>query len=236
MLIGNKLYYFDSLDSTNQYAKTLLSDAPEGAVILVDEQTAGRARFGKTWFSPEGGLWMSVILYPPEHSLIAIIAGIAVCKTLHMNGILTGIKWPNDIMLNGKKIGGILTEIVDKAVILGIGINLNIRKFPDELKDTASSIFLETKKHLEKKMIFDMLCRRLDDCYQILKEKQIRELLTEWRHYTILLGQEVIIEMPDRKVRGKVLDISNDGALVIMNTDGNIERIVAGTCHLKQRE
>ena len=121
-------------------------------------------------------------------------------------------------------------------MILGIGINLNIRKFPDELKDTASSIFLETKKHLEKKMIFDMLCRRLDDCYQILKEKQIRELLTEWRHYTILLGQEVIIEMPDRKVRGKVLDISNDGALVIMNTDGNIERIVAGTCHLKQRE
>jgi BirA family biotin operon repressor/biotin-[acetyl-CoA-carboxylase] ligase len=235
MLVGSKLYYFDEIDSTNEYAKTLLKDAPEGAVILVDQQTAGRARFGKKWFSPEGGLWMSVILYPPDHSLIAIIAGVAVCKTLHMNGILPGIKWPNDIMLNGKKIGGILTEVIDNAVVLGIGINLNIRKFPDELKDTASSVFLETKKHLEKKNVFDMLCRRLDDCYKLLKEKHIRDLLTEWRHYTILLGQEVVIEMLDKKLTGKVLDISNDGALIIMDQERKIQRVVAGVCHLKQR-
>lgn len=235
MLIGKKLYYFDEIDSTNEYAKTLLNKAPEGAVILVDQQTEGRGRFGKQWFSPEGGLWMSVILQPPEHSLIAIAAGVAVCKTLHMNGILPGIKWPNDIMLNGKKIGGILTEVVDDFVILGIGINLNIRKFPDALKETASSVFLETKKHLEKKKVFDVLCRRLDDCYGLMKEKKIKDLLTEWRHYTILLGQEVIIEMPDKEVTGKVIDISNDGALVIMGVDGKIKTVVAGVCHLKRR-
>ena len=85
-------------------------------------------------------------------------------------------------------------------------------------------------------MVFDMLCRRLDECYNLLKEKKTRDILTEWRHYTILLGQEVIIEMADKKITGKVLDISNDGSLVVMNTNGKIERVVAGTCHLKQRK
>jgi len=235
MLIGSKLYYFDSLESTNEYAKTLIKDAPEGAVILVDQQTGGRGRFGKQWYSPEGGIWMSVILRPPDPSLITIIAGIAVCRALHMNGVLPGIKWPNDIVLNGKKIGGTLTEIIDKTVILGIGVNLNIRDFPDELEAIASSVFLETKKHLEKKMVFDTLCKQLDDCYIMLKQNKITDLLTEWRHYTILLGQQVVIEMPDKELSGKVLDISRDGALIVMRSDGKIMRVVAGVCHLRQK-
>lgn len=236
MIIGSKLYYFDSLKSTNEHAKTLVKDVPEGAVVLVDEQTEGRGRFSKQWYSPEGGIWMSVILHPPDPSLISLIAGIAVCKTLHMNSILPGIKWPNDIMLNGKKIGGVLTEMVDKAVILGIGLNLNIREFPKELKTTASSVFLETKKHLEKKMVFKTLCRQLDDCYMMLKHNKAADLLTEWRHYTILLGQQVIIELPDKKIEGKVIDISRDGALIIMRSDGKIVNVVAGVCHLRRKE
>jgi len=235
MLIGSKLYYFDFLESTNEYAKTLIKDAPEGAVILVDQQTGGRGRFGKQWYSPEGGIWMSVILRPPDPSLITIIAGIAVCRALHMNGVLPGIKWPNDIVLNGKKIGGTLTEIIDKTVILGIGVNLNIRDFPDELEAIASSVFLETKKHLEKKMVFDTLCKQLDDCYIMLKQNKITDLLTEWRHYTILLGQQVVIEMPDKELSGKVLDISRDGALIVMRSDGKIMRVVAGVCHLRKK-
>ena len=235
MIIGSKLYYFDSVESTNEYAKTLTKDAPEGAVILVDEQTGGRGRFGRQWYSPKGGIWMSVILHPPDPSLIAIIAGIAVCKALHMNGVLPGIKWPNDIVLNGKKIGGILTEIIDKIVILGIGVNLNIREFPGELEATASSVFLETKKHLEKKMVFDTLCKQLDDCYIMLKQNKVTDLLTEWRHYTILLGQQVVIEMPDKELSGKVLDISRDGALIVMRSDGKIMRVVAGVCHLRKK-
>jgi BirA family biotin operon repressor/biotin-[acetyl-CoA-carboxylase] ligase len=233
-IIGTKLYYLDEVDSTNDYAKTLIKDSPEGTVILADTQISGRARFNNKWFSPEGGLWLSIILHPLDHSLISIIAGIAVCKTLHMNGVLTGIKWPNDIILNNRKIGGILTELVDHTVILGIGINLNIRKFPAELKDTASSVFLETKKHLENKMIFDILCRQLDDCYGLLKEKQTRQLLDEWRRYTILLGQRVVVEMPDKTVNGKVLDISDKGELIILDRDGKIQRIIAGICHLRK--
>ncbi|MGB3480383.1 MAG: biotin--[acetyl-CoA-carboxylase] ligase [bacterium] len=235
MLIGSKLYYFDSLESTNEHAKTLIKGAPEGAVILVDQQTGGRGRFGKQWYSPEGGIWMSVILRPLDPSLIPIIAGIAVCRALHMNGVLPGIKWPNDIVLNGKKIGGTLTEIIDKTIILGIGVNLNIREFPDELEATASSVFLETKKHLEKKMVFDVLCKQLDDCYIMLKQNKVTDLLTEWRHYTILLGQQVVIEMPDKELSGKVLDISRDGALIVMRSDGKIMKVVAGVCHLRKK-
>lgn len=235
MIIGSKLCYFDEIGSTNEYAKSLINKAPEGTVVLADQQTGGKGRFDKKWYSPEGGIWMSVILRPKNTSLVAIAAGVAVCETLNMHGILSGIKWPNDILLNRKKIGGILTEIVDDTVILGIGINLNIRKFPEELKDIASSVLLETKKHLGKKMIFDFLCKQLDDCYLMLKNNKTSELLTIWRHYTILLGQEVTIEMGDKKVTGKVLDIGNDGGLIIGLSDGKIEHIIGGTCQLKEK-
>lgn len=233
MLIGNKLYYFDTVGSTNEYARGLLAKGvPEGTAVLADVQTEGKGRFGKQWYSPEGGLWMSVVLRPSTPALISIVAAVAVCEALHINGVLPGIKWPNDIILNGKKIAGILVEIIDEWVIVGIGLNLNIRTFPGELADTASSVFLETKRHFEKKMIYDHLCKHLDDCYLMLQNNKGSELLTKWRHYTILLGQMVTIEMGETMIQGKVIDISNDGALVIMKTDGKIQRVPGGVCHL----
>ncbi|MBN2621033.1 biotin--[acetyl-CoA-carboxylase] ligase [candidate division WOR-3 bacterium] len=235
MLISTKLYYLDAVNSTNEYAKELLTKGvPEGTVVLADAQTEGKGRFGKQWYSPEGGLWMSAILHPSNPTLIPIAAAVAVCEALHINGILPGIKWPNDIILNGKKIAGILVEIIDEWIVVGIGLNLNIRKFPEELVDTASSVFLETKKHLEKKMVFDHICKHLDDSYIMLQNNQGAELLTKWRHYTILLGQKVTIEMGDTVIHGKVLDISSDGALVVMNSDGKIQRVPGGVCHLSK--
>jgi len=235
MLIGCKLYYFDSIDSTNEYAKSLINKAPEGTVILADQQTEGKGRSEKKWYSPLDGIWMSVILRPPNISLVSIAAGISVCEALHMMGILPGLKWPNDILLNYKKIGGILTEIIDDTVILGIGVNLNIRRFPKELMSIASSVFLETKKHLDKKTVFDLICKQLDDCYAILKSNKTTRLLEKWRHYTLLLGQEVAIEMGDKTLTGRVLDIGNDGGLVIMLPDRKVERVFGGVCHLKKR-
>jgi BirA family biotin operon repressor/biotin-[acetyl-CoA-carboxylase] ligase len=233
MLIGNKLYYLDVVDSTNEYAKELIGNkVPEGTVVLADTQNKGKGRFNKQWYSPEGGIWMSVILFPSDPALISIAAAVAVCEALHLNGVLPGIKWPNDILLNGKKIAGILVEIIDDAVIVGIGLNLNIRSFPEDLQDIASSVFLETKKHLEKKMLYDNLCKQLDDCYKMLQNKQGSDLLTKWRHYTVLLGQMVTIKMGETTVQGKVLDISNDGALVLMRTNGKIERVPGGICHM----
>lgn len=233
MLIGNKLHYFDTLGSTNEYAKDLIKKGVlEGSVVLADVQTAGRGRFGKDWYSPEGGLWMSVILHPRNSSLMSIAAAVAVCEALHINGVLPGIKWPNDIFLNGKKIAGILVEIIDEWVVIGLGLNLNIRKFPKAIASYASSVFLETKKHFEIRMIYDHVCKQLDDCYVLLQHDLGSELLTKWRHYTILLGQMVKVEIGDTTIQGKVLDISNDGALVLMKTDGTIQRVPGGVCHL----
>lgn len=233
MIIGSKLYYFDTISSTNDYAKTLLYEAPDGTVILSDEQTDARGRHGTSWYSPPGGLWMSVLLHPSKDTLVSIAAGVAVCTSLHTFGITPGLKWPNDIMLNRKKIGGILTEIIDDNVIVGIGVNLNIRKFPQELRGIASSVFLETKKHLDKKMFFDLLCKELDDCYGMLNHNQIRDILSKWRDYTILLGQHVTIQSGEGTIDGKVLDIGLNGALIVLRPDGSIEHVAAGTCHLQ---
>ena len=232
MIIGSKLYYFDTISSTNDYAKTLLYEAPEGAVVLADEQTDAHGRHGSSWYSPPGGLWMSVLLHPEKTTLLSIAAGVAVCSSLHTFGIMSGLKWPNDIIMNRKKIGGILIEIIDDNVIVGIGVNLNMRSFPGELSEIASSVFIETKKHLDKKMFFDLLCRELDDYYGMLKQNQDRDVLSKWRDYTILLGQQVIIQAGDATIAGKVLDIGMNGALIVMRSDGQIEHVPAGTCSI----
>ncbi len=232
MIIGNKLYYFDTISSTSDYAKTLLYEAPEGTVVLADEQTDAHGRHGSSWYSPPGGLWMSVLLRPEKTTLLSIAAGVAVCSSLHTFGITPGLKWPNDIIMNRKKLGGILTEIIDDNVIVGIGVNLNIRSFPQELRDTASSVFLQTKKHLDKKMVFDLVCRELDEYYAMLKQNQDRDVLSKWRDYTVLLGQHVTIQAGDVTIAGKVLDIGLNGALIVMRSDGQIEHVSAGVCHL----
>ena len=231
-MIGSRVYSLDIVDSTNEFAKRLVDSTPEGTVVLARQQTKGKGRYGKTWYSPEHGLWMSVVLRPANPMLITIAAGVAVCETLRTVGVVPGMRWPNDIVLNRKKIGGILTENADKSTIVGIGINLNIRKFPREFKNVASSVFIETKKRLEVERVYDILCTYLDDCYSMLKNGQTSELLTKWRHYSIMLGREVYIEAGDRKMTGRVLDISNDGALMLMCPNRCVERIIGGVCHL----
>lgn len=232
MIIGCKLHYLDEVDSTNEYARTLIDKEPEGTVVFAHEQTAGKGRVERRWYSPPGGIWMSVILKPEKLYPISLMAGVSVCETFHTYNILLGLKWPNDVMLNKKKVAGVLTEVVDDRVILGIGINLNIHKFPDELSNIASSILLETKKSLDKMMVFQLLCRELDDHYLMMKNGKTQQILTKWRHYTIMLGKQVRVEFPDKAVTGRVIDIGGDGSLVIMMPDGKIERVVAGDCRI----
>ncbi len=232
MIIGSKIYYFDSIESTNAYAKTLIGKTPEGTVIIADEQTAGKGRSDREWYSPAGGLWMSVIVKPSSFNLLAIAAGVAICEALHIHGILPGLKWPNDIMLNRKKIGGILIDIVDDHAAIGIGLNLNIRAFPDWLVNKASSVFIETKKLLDLKTVQEIVFKELDGCYMMLKNRREPDLLTKWRHYTIILGQQVAVELGGVRIRGRVIDINNDGALVIMTSDQKIERVISGECEM----
>jgi len=232
MIIGSKYYQLTEVDSTNEYIKQMLEASPEGTVVLADVQTAGRGRMGRNWYSPEGGLWMSVLLDHCDNCLMPIAAGVAICEAFRTYDIRLNIKWPNDILLNRKKVAGILIEIVNGRAILGMGINLNVTHFPDELKERASSIFMETKKHLNTQTLYEHLRLATDKYYSLLKEDKIDDLLVKWREHTIMLGQDVRIELPERVIVGKVLDIDRQGALIVMRADYSVEHIIAGDCRL----
>lgn len=232
MIVGNKFYHLTEVDSTNEYVKQMVRDVPEGTVVLADIQTGGKGRAEHDWHSPEGGLWMSVLLYHHQSYLVSLLAGVAICEALEPYGIRPGIKWPNDILLNSKKIAGILCEVIDDKVVLGIGLNLNIRHFPDDLLGKASSVFLETRKHLDLHTVYHHLRACLDANYRLLQDNEIDTLLVRWRKYSVMLDRDVTIEMPNRVIVGKVLDIDQQGGLVLMRADYGIEHVVAGTCRL----
>ena len=232
MIIGSKIYKLTETNSTNDYIKQTLSGEPEGTVVIADVQTAAKGRKGRKWYSPEGGMWMSVLLDQFDHHLIPLTAGVAICEAFCNYDITPLIKWPNDILLNGKKIAGTLAEIVDRKVILGIGINLNVKEFPGELKQRATSILIETKKHFDKQTFCQHLCRSLDENYMALKEEQVETLLAKWRKNSAMLGRDVRIELPDREIVGKVLDIDQQGGLIVMRADYGVEHIIAGDCRL----
>jgi BirA family biotin operon repressor/biotin-[acetyl-CoA-carboxylase] ligase len=232
LIVGNKFYRLTEIDSTNDYVKQILTHAPEGTVVVADVQTAAKGRMGRSWYAPEGGLWMSVLLQHQQNCLVALIAGVAICEAFEPYNIAPRIKWPNDILLNGKKIAGILCEIIDDKIILGIGINLNVQQFPDDLIDKASSVFIETKKHFDTQSFYHHLCKSLDSNYRILKEHNIDTLLSKWRKYSLMLGRDVSISVHDRMVVGKVLDVDYQGALIVMRADYGIEHIIAGECRL----
>lgn len=232
MIVGSKYYHLTQVESTNEYVKQMANDVPEGTVVLADKQTMGRGRSGHDWYSPEGGLWMSVLLAHHESCLVSLLAGVAICEVLEPYGIATGIKWPNDIMLNGKKIAGILCEVIDDKVVLGIGLNLNVRDFPDDLAGRASSVFAETRKHLDLQTVYHQLRAYLDADYQLLQRGEVDMLLDRWRKYSIMIDRDVTIELPNRVIVGRVLDIDRQGGLVLMRADYGIEHVLAGNCRL----
>ncbi len=230
MILRSKLYYLDEVDSTHEYLRGLAGEAPEGTIVVADRQTRGHGRAGRAWYSPEGGLWMSVLLVSSNPGLLQLIGAVAVCEAMNYFNVLLGIKWPNDLMLAGKKIGGVMVEAVGEKAILGIGLNLTIRSFPDDLELEATSLFLETKKRFDKMMVFDILCKELDDLYGMCLHGHTPEILVQWRHYTIMLGRMVKIETEAGIITGRVIDINSDGALVVVCAENKIQRVTDGRC------
>lgn len=229
-----KIYWFEEIESTNEFAKTLVKEADEWTVVAADKQTKGKGRLGRNWYSPDGGLWFSVILKPTSLShLITLVVGVAICEAMKELKINTRIKWPNDILIGGKKVAGILTEIETNAIIVGIGINLNVFDFPDELGETATSILIESGKVVDKKEVFLLVLNKLKEKYNRFKSDDIGELLNEWRIYSTTIGKIVSVETPSEVVNGEVVDIDDeDGALLLRLPTGVIKKIFAGKCKL----
>ncbi len=237
-MMERKVYRFKELASTNEFAKGILKESPEGTLIIADKQTNGKGRFGKSWYSPEEGLWFSVILKPnntlhsARYQLLPLLAGVAVCEAMLGLGVRAKVKWPNDILINGKKVAGILSEFVDGTVILGMGINLNIKEFPEEIKDTATSLLLEKGKAFDKDIVLKLVLKKIEEKYKLFKASGLDKLLQEWRSYSDTFGKRVAVNTPTGVLQGEMIDIDSDGALLLKLPSGNTEKIFAGECSL----
>lgn len=206
-----EILHFSSVSSTQEIAKMILR---ENVVVVADEQREGRGRKGRRWFSPYGGLWMTVILKDFNSHLLTLAAGIAVAKTLESFGVKAKIKWPNDILIEGKKVAGILAEKHKDFVLLGIGVNLE-NEIPEEIKDLATNVSIKREEFL---LAFLEILEE-----ELKKDKE--DILEDWREYECTLGKKVSV---DDELVGIARDIDDDGFL-ILEVNGRRERITAGT-------
>ncbi len=231
-----KRYHFDVLDSTNKKAKELASQSCEnGTLITADAQMAGVGRRGRTWSSEKGaGIYMSMVLRPQIEiaavSMLTLVAAMAVAKAFEQLGIFSEttpcIKWPNDIVLNKKKICGILTELhLDKnkmdSVIIGVGINVSNQCFPEEIKETASSIFLETGKQIDKNLLVESVWNSFSVYYErFLNTQDFSLLKKEYEMYLLNQGQRVTVLDPVGEYEGIAIGITNKGELLVDTVEG----------------
>ena len=248
--IGKKFLYFDEVNSTNEKANELAVDVEEGTVIIAEKQKKGIGRFGREWFSPKGGVYVSVVLKPKispiDASKMTLIAGIAVAKVIRKLGLDAKLKWPNDILIHGKKVGGILTSISTKEykidyVIVGIGINANVdlSMFPKEVQEGATSLKGELKTEVSTEKIIEDVLYEIEMNYEIFKFKKgnFTYLLNEWKRLSDTIGKKVKIKMQTEVIEGEAVGINRDGALILKLEDGSLKNIIAGECiHLRNGE
>ncbi len=245
--IGKNLYIYNEVKSTNTVARFLSSNNVEnGTVVISEKQTAAKGRSGKSWESPLGGIWLSVILRPHvDHSripLITLATGLAVAKSLEKVGIENPeIKWPNDIMINGKKVCGILTEAIAKfntieTVIVGVGIdaNLNLDEFPEDLKDGTTTVEKELGQKRNENELIKIFFEEFEKIINIFNEKEYEQILKEWRKYSYTIGKIVEVREPYNKYYdGYVVGIGKEGALIVEKIDGTLEKVISGECIIK---
>lgn len=226
--IGRKLFLYYETDTTNERAKAN-SDAPDGSVFIAEVQTHGKGSRGRSWVSPRGtGIWHSILLKPDisplEVSQITLVTGLAIC---HAIGMGSQIKWPNDIVIGGKKVCGTLTEMsaeIDQVnyVVCGTGINVNTESFDDEIADRATSMYIESGKKYVRNEIIAKFLNEFEYYYKKFLTDGLGAILNEYKKSCITLGREVSVIFKKETVRGKAVDIDESGALVVETKDGII--------------
>lgn len=239
--IGNRLEYFDETDSTNTRARKLAEEgAPHGTLVVADSQVAGKGRRGRLWTSPRGvGIWMSMVLRPPilpmNASMLTLIAGMAVVKGVKAStGLDAMIKWPNDAVLRGKKICGILTEMSTedeciRYVITGIGINVNIDEFPEELIGKATSLKMESGQAVRRSPVISAVAEALETYYDIFLETMDMSRLKEQYNTELAnTGRAVLVLDPRGEYEGTALGIDDEGSLLVEKKDGTVVPVISG--------
>ncbi len=234
------IHHFETLASTNDAAKELGSqNAPEGTLVVAESQTRGRGRLGREWDSPSGvGLYASLLLRPPlpptEMPQITLATAVSVVRALRrVTGVVPGIKWPNDLLVAGKKLGGILTEMETESdriryLVVGLGLNVNNREFPPPLDLTATSLARVAGAPWSRPQILRAWLEEFEDLYDLFLNQDFGVILEEWRAYNVTLGQRVTIRQGPREISGLALDVAGDGALLIRQTTGEVVRVTSG--------
>ena len=240
-LLNYSVLYKEEVDSTNLWAKELAKrGAKEGTVLTADFQSAGKGRRGRSWQSPKGcSIYMSLILrpdiLPAQASMITLVMGIAVAKACRkLLGVDAKIKWPNDIVLSGKKICGILTEMSLKGtavdyVVAGIGINVNGRDFPEEIRETATSLALETGKEIDRQMLMQAVLEEISIYYEkFLKAGDLTMMLEDYNEVLVNRGREIRVLEPKGEYRGFATGVNASGELLVTKEDGTCVTVYAG--------
>jgi BirA family biotin operon repressor/biotin-[acetyl-CoA-carboxylase] ligase len=237
---GQTVYWYHTIPSTNAEAKAMaVKDAPQGTILLADSQTAGRGRLGRSFHSPAGsGLYMSVILRPncPPAELMHLTCavGVAACDAVEeVSGIRPGIKWINDLVLNGKKLGGILTELAMDGsnvgyAVVGIGINCNhpTEDFPPELQDIACSLSSATGGVVDRAKLAAALISHLEAMNWQLFDREV--IMDRYRRDCVTIGKDVTVISGDTTTPGRALNVENDGSLLVQFHDGSIRAVNSG--------
>ncbi len=244
--IGKQIRYFDRTASTSWVAKQLASETdPEslhGMVIIAEEQTGGVGRLGRAWVSPAGGIWITIVLKPEipidRLFMITMAGSIAIARAIRKEyGISALIKWPNDIFVGDKKVGGLLLELAAEAdavhySLLGIGIdaNISLTDLPPNLRDTVTSLHVEVGHEVDRVALLARVLREFELRYMQLEDGEYDSIIREWKSLSLTLEQRVAIRTINKAFEGEAIDIDSYGALIIRRDNGKIERVIAGDC------
>ncbi len=238
--LARKIYYSDSIDSTNEEAKRqALRGAPNGSLFIAERQLGGKGRLGRAWSSPAGtGLWFSLLLLPGfipvQVTSVTLLAGLAVCNAIRSRtGCAAMIKWPNDIVIGSRKVCGILTEMAAEMerinfVVVGIGINGNDISFPEELKQKATSLRIETGGPVFRAEILQETLREFELLLEMQKTSGMDALLADYKRLCISLNRKVEFTREGKKMAGTAVDISPEGELVVCLNDGTLAPVYSG--------
>ena len=247
---GQPLYFYPETDTTNDRIRELaLEGLPEGTLAVAEMQTASRGRMGRAWQAPkDSGIWMSLLLRPDippmQASVLTLLTGIAIAEAIEeVTDVEVGIKWPNDILLNGKKLVGILTEMdcdMEKihSVTVGMGINVNTKTFPEDLQDIATSLYLETGREYDRAEIVGCVMKHFEALYEEFLEKGgvFAPFKERYRRKCLNIGKEVRV-IGRETYLAMALDITPEGELIVKRKDNGAEEVVfSGEVSIREKE
>ncbi len=236
--IGHEVVVKESTTSTMDDAFALgMAGCPDGTIVCAETQSQGRGRLGRKWMSPkEKGLYFSLVLRPDfaltQMPYMTLMSAVALAQAFETTcDLKVSIKWPNDILVDGKKLAGILTEMraeMDQVKLVVIGIGINVNSNTKELSENATSVKIEMKKQVDRIVLLQNILERLEFWYEALQKKGIKPIMTQWKKRCGTLGQRVRVHQAAQMIEGVAYDLGSDGSLLIRQDTGKVHKHIAG--------